>query len=110
MDFSLPTLNVQSHLVSIFQLDLGDQQDDLSMFSVEEALSVDDTKDVYPDVESALDCFNTGDALQQRNRGDNNCSYDWADDIDVLNVLHSVNDWPVTLQVLANSTHYLECV
>lgn len=65
------------------------------MFSVEEG----DTKDVYPDVENALDCFNTGDALQQRNRGENNCNYDWADDIDVLNVLHSVNDWPVTLQV-----------
>lgn len=79
-----------------FQLDLGDQQDDLSMFSVEEG----DAKDVYPDVENALDCFNTGDALQQRNRGENNCNYDWADDIDVLNVLHSVNDWPVTLQVI----------
>lgn len=77
-----------------FELVLSDQQDDLSMFSVEEG----DTKDVYPDVENALDCFNTGDALQQRNRGENNCNYDWADDIDVLNVLHSVNDWPV-LQV-----------
>lgn len=80
------------------QLDLGDQPDDLSMFSVEEG----DTKDVYPDVENALDCFNTGDALQQRSRGESNCNYDWADDIDVLNVLHSVNDWPVTLQVPIN--------
>lgn len=64
------------------------------MFSVEET----DSKDVYSDVENALDCFNTGDALQQRSR-ENNCNYEWADDIDVLNVLHSVNDWPVTLQV-----------
>lgn len=71
---------------------LSDQPDDLSMFSVEE----NDSKDVYPDVENALDCFNAADALQQRAR-DN--SYDWADDIDVLNVLHSVNEWPVTLQV-----------
>lgn len=88
----------------ILQLDLGDQPDDLSMFSVEEG----DTKDVYPDVENALDCFNTGDALQQRNRGESNCNYDWADDIDVLNVLHSVNDWPVTLQVLAQMEWFLK--
>lgn len=67
------------------------------MFSVEES----DNKDVYPDVENAMDCFNTGDPLQQRAR-ENNCNYDWTDDIDVLNVLHSVNDWPVTLQVNAN--------
>lgn len=74
--------------------DFGDQPDDLSMFSVEEG----DNKDVYPDIESSMDVFNT-DALQQRSR-ENNCNYDWADDIDVLNVLHSVNDWPVTLQVI----------
>lgn len=76
-----------------FSVDFSDQQDDLSMFSVEES----DNKDVYPDIDSPMDVFNT-DALQQRTR-ENNCNYDWADDIDVLNVLHSVNDWPVTLQV-----------
>lgn len=72
--------------------DFGDQQDDLSMFSVEES----DTKDVYPDIDSSMDVFNT-EALQQRAR-ENNCNYDW-DDIDVMNVLQSVSDWPVTLQV-----------
>lgn len=71
------------------------------MFSVEEG----DHKDVYPDVENALDCFNSADALQQRAR-ENNCNYDWADDIDVLNVLHSVNDWPVTLQVIKWTIEY----
>lgn len=64
------------------------------MFSVEEG----DGKDVYPDMENALDGFNASDALQQRAR--ENCSYEWADDIDVLNVLHSVNDWPVILEVI----------
>lgn len=27
------------------------------------------------------------------------CSYEWTDDIDVINVLHGVPDWPVSLQV-----------
>lgn len=74
-----------------FYLGFGDQHDDhLSMFSVDGG----DGKDVYPD----MDAFSTNEALQQRAR-ENNCNYEWADDIDVLNVLHSVNDWPVTLQV-----------
>lgn len=71
--------------------DFSDPHDDLSMFSVDES----DTKDGFPDLENPLDCFLTG---AQRAR-DANCGDDWADDIDVLNVLHSVNDWPVTLQV-----------
>lgn len=79
---------------SIFCSDFGDQPDDLSMFSVEEG----DNKDAYLDIDTPTDVFNA-DALQQRTR-ESNCNYDWADDIDVLNVLHSVNDWPVTLQVL----------
>lgn len=74
------------------EIDFGDQADDLSMFSVEES----DNKDVYPDIDSTMDVFST-DALQQRTR-ENNCNYDW-DDIDVMNVLQSVSDWPVTLQV-----------
>lgn len=30
------------------------------------------------------------------------CNYKWADDIDVINVLHGVSDWPVALQVNNN--------
>lgn len=75
-------------------IDFDVHPDDLSMFAVGDG----DNKDVYPDIENALDCFNAADALQQRVR-ENNCNYEWADDLDVLNVLHSVNEWPVTLQV-----------
>lgn len=72
-----------------------DQHDDhLSMFSVEEA----DGKNIYPDIENALKGFSSGDASQQRTR-EANSNYEWADDIDVLNILHNVNDWPATLQV-----------
>lgn len=86
-----------SNLISsefCFKTGFGDQQEDLSLFSVEES----DNKDAYVDIESSMDVFNT-DAMQQRTR-ENNCNYDWPDEMDVLNVLRSVNNWPVTtLQV-----------
>lgn len=63
---------------------------DLSMFSVEEP----DAKNVYTEIENSLKGFAGADLTQQRGRSD--CNYEWADDIDVLNVLHGANDWPVS--------------
>lgn len=65
-------------------------QHDLSMFSVEEP----DAKNVYTEFENSLKGFASADLTQQRGRSD--CNYEWADDIDVLNVLHGANDWPVS--------------
>lgn len=61
------------------------------MFSVEEP----DAKNVYTEIENSLKGFASADLTQQRGRTD--CNYEWADDIDVLNVLHGANDWPVSL-------------
>lgn len=63
---------------------------DLSMFSVEEP----DAKNMYTEIENSLKGFANADLTQQRGRSD--CNYEWADDIDVLNVLHGANDWPVS--------------
>lgn len=65
---------------------------DLSMFSVEEP----DAKTVYTEIENTLKGFSGADLVQQRGRAD--CNYEWADDIDVLNVLHGANDWPVSIR------------
>lgn len=62
------------------------------MFSVEEP----DAKNVYTEIENSLKGFANADLTQQRGRSD--CNYEWADDIDVLNVLHGANDWPVSLR------------
>lgn len=68
----------------------------LNMFSVDEG--VDDTMEecaIYPDVES-MESFQTGDTAPDGSR-EPICNLEWADDIDVINVLHG--EWPVTLQV-----------
>lgn len=69
-----------------------DNQNDLSMFPLEDA----DAKNVYAELENSLKNFNSGDASQQRN-------YEWTEDLDVLNVLHSVNEWPVNFTISFSS-------
>lgn len=73
------------------------------MFQIEEG--VDDTMEecaIYPDVES-LENFQTGDNLPDGSR-EPICNLEWADDIDVINVLHG--EWPVTLQVCVLLLHF----
>lgn len=89
---SFPSYLCIGQYILYFQYRLGfesQQGEHLSMFTVEET----DAKNAYPDIENSLEAFGSADG-QQRTR-EANCNYEWADDIDVLNVLHSVNDWPV---------------
>lgn len=80
------------------------ENDHLSMFSMEE--NVEDNMEecsIYPDIDSSLENFQTGDNTQDSSR-EPICNYEWADDIDVINVLHGVSEWPVTLQVIMRYT------
>lgn len=77
---------------------MGDNEH-LGMFSVEE--NVDDTMDecpMYPDIDGAMENYPGGDNTTDSN-SEQVGNLDWTDDIDVINVLHGVSEWPVGLQV-----------
>lgn len=76
--------------------------DHLSMFSVSEE-NLDENMEecaMYPDIESPMENFQSGENVQDNREPV--CNLEWADDIDVINVLHGVSEWPVTLQVTIN--------
>lgn len=75
---------------------IGQHEDHLHMFTVDDTDS--ETIDMYPDLDESLENFNTDEVGSDGTR-EPICSYEWADDIDVINVLHGVSDWPVSLQV-----------
>lgn len=79
------------------------QHDDhLHMFTVED---VDEEQveecsgGLYPTLDESLDSFNTTEDVESDCSRDQINNYEWADDIDVINVLHGVSDWPTALQV-----------
>lgn len=74
------------------------------MFTVEDVDEehVDECSGVtglYPSLDESLDSFNTTEDVESDCSRDQINNYEWADDIDVINVLHGVSDWPVALQV-----------
>lgn len=71
------------------------------MFTVEDTDSEVIECGMYPALEESLENFSTDDVESDGSR-EPICNYEWADDIDVINVLHGVSDWPVALQV----THF----
>lgn len=73
------------------------------MFTVEDVdeEQVDECAGVtglYP-LNESLESFNTTEDIESDTSRDQINNYEWADDIDVINVLHGVSDWPVALQV-----------
>lgn len=81
---------------------LSQHDDHLHMFTVEDAESeVIDECGMYPALEETLENFTTDDVESDGTR-EPICNYEWADDIDVINVLHGVSEWPVALQVCVN--------
>lgn len=69
------------------------------MFTVEDSQSESiEECGMYPALEESLENFNADDVGSDGSR-DPICNYEWADDIDVINVLHGVSEWPVALQV-----------
>lgn len=77
---------------------INQTEDHIHMFTVEDSQSesIEDCV-MYPALES-LENFNADDVGSDGSR-EQICNYEWADDIDVINVLHGVSEWPVALQV-----------
>lgn len=78
---------------------LSQHDDHLHMFTVADPeAEVIDECGMYPALEETLENFTTDDVESDGSR-EPICNYEWADDIDVINVLHGVSEWPVALQV-----------
>lgn len=77
---------------------LGDNEH-LGMFSVEENVA-DNMEEcrIYPDIDGSMENYQGGDNTTDSN-SEQVGNLDWTDDIDVINVLHGVSEWPVGLQV-----------
>lgn len=78
---------------------INQSEDHIHMFTVEDSQSESiEECGMYPALEESLENFNADDVGSDGSR-DQICNYEWADDIDVINVLHGVSEWPVALQV-----------
>ncbi|KAJ6639711.1 Ankyrin repeat and KH domain-containing protein mask, partial [Pseudolycoriella hygida] len=79
-------------------------EDHIHMFTVEDPQSESiEECGMYPAMEESLGTFNADDVGADGSREQIN--YEWTDDIDVINVLHGVSDWPVALQEVAANCH-----
>lgn len=77
---------------------ISQHEDHLHMFTVDDSDS-DTLEKMYPHLEESLRDFNPDELEDSDDAQEPICNYEWADDIDVINVLHGVSEWPVALQV-----------